>query len=94
MDFLKKLDGLIADRKKELPEGSYTTSLFQAGIDRICRKVGEESGELIIAAKNHDPEELKNESADLIYHIMVLLHEEGLSLEDAVGVLEERHRGG
>ncbi|MGE4170580.1 MAG: phosphoribosyl-ATP diphosphatase [Candidatus Margulisiibacteriota bacterium] len=90
--FLVTLDQLIAKRKAELPEDSYTTTLFKAGVDRILRKVGEESGEVIIAAKNHDKTELAGEGADLLYHLMVLLHAEGLSLADVVRVLEDRHR--
>ena len=92
MDFLKDLDAIIQQRFEERPEGSYSTSLFEGGLDRILRKVGEETGEVIIAAKNNDPEELTNESADLLYHVMLLLRQQGLSLSDVVACLEQRHR--
>ena len=92
MTFLNELDSIIEERKKTLPEGSYTTTLFQGGIDRILRKVGEEAGEVIIAAKNHDKDELSNEVSDLLFHIMVLLQDQGLSLKDVVSVLEARHK--
>ena len=92
MMFLNELDSIIEERKKTLPEGSYTTTLFQGGIDRILRKVGEEAGEVIIAAKNHDKDELSNEVSDLLFHIMVLLQDQGLSLKDVVSVLEARHK--
>ncbi len=91
LTILKELDLLIASRKSNRPEGAYTSTLFNAGLDRILRKVGEESGELIIAAKNHDPVEISNEAADLLFHIMVMLHQEGLSLESVAQVLKERH---
>lgn len=89
---LSTLDALLKSRKNQLPEGSYTTSLFKGGLDRILRKVGEEAGEVIIAAKNQDANELKNEVADLLYHVMVLLHDQGLSLQDVSDILDERHQ--
>lgn len=91
IEFLEQLDTLLKNRKALLPEGSYTTSLFEGGLDRILRKVGEESGEVIIAAKNQDRDELKNEVADLLYHVMVLLHDQGLSLSDVSEQLSKRH---
>ena len=90
--FLEKLDQIIDDRFKLPVEGSYTTDLFQKGLDRILRKVGEESGEVIIAAKNHDKEELTNEVADLLFHVMVALRASGLSLQDVDRLLEQRHQ--
>lgn len=92
MDFLSKLDELILKRKEELPEGSYSTELFKSGLDRILRKVGEEAGEVIIAAKNNDDDELKNEVSDLLYHLVILLHSQGLSLKDVADTLSARHR--
>ena len=92
MEFLKELDNLLADRKENRPEKSYTTTLFDGGLDRILRKVGEETGEVIIAAKNDDDDELKNEVSDLLFHVMVLLKEKNLSLEDVVAVLKSRHK--
>ena len=91
MTFLSTLDQLLDDRYKNPKEGSYTSTLFEQGVDRIARKVGEEAAELIIAAKNNDPEEFSNEAADLLYHVMVLCREQGLSLQDVVDVLEKRH---
>jgi phosphoribosyl-ATP pyrophosphohydrolase len=90
--FLEKLDRIIAERKQNPEEGSYTASLFKNGLDRILRKVGEESGEAIIAAKNQDKDELTNEAADLIFHLMVALHASGLSLQDVDRLLEQRHQ--
>ena len=74
-----------------MPEGSYTTYLFTEGVDKILKKVGEESAEVIIAAKNRNPEELKWESADLLYHLLVLLQEQELPLQEVLSVLKERH---
>lgn len=92
MTFLDRLDGLIQERKETMPEGSYTTALFRGGLDRILKKIGEEAGEVIIAAKNHNPTELTNESADLLFHLLVLLRVQNLSLSDVVKVLETRHK--
>jgi len=88
---LNTLEALIAQRESELPEGSYTTYLFTEGVDKILKKVGEEAGEVIIAAKNRDHGELKWEVADLLFHLMVLLREQKLPLDDVLNVLEERH---
>ncbi|WP_226528823.1 bifunctional phosphoribosyl-AMP cyclohydrolase/phosphoribosyl-ATP diphosphatase HisIE [Metabacillus niabensis] len=90
---LNTLETLIAERESELPEGSYTTYLFTEGVDKILKKVGEEAGEVIIAAKNRDHGELKWEVADLLFHLMVLLREQKLPLDDVLKVLEERHIG-
>ena len=86
------LEELISQRKAEMPEGSYTTYLFEKGVDKILKKVGEEAAEVIIAAKNNDAEELKWESADLLFHLLVLLNQQNVPLQDVLGVLEERHR--
>jgi phosphoribosyl-ATP pyrophosphohydrolase/phosphoribosyl-AMP cyclohydrolase len=83
-EVLNHLYTLIESRKRERPAGSYTTYLFEHGLDKILKKVGEESAETIIAAKNNDREELVKETADLLYHLVVLLVERGVSLE-AVG---------
>lgn len=91
MEFLEKLERLLQSRKDTQPEGSYTSVLFSSGVDRILKKIGEEAGEVIIAAKNKDRDELLNESADLLFHLMVLLVNEGHSLEDVAKVLEARH---
>jgi len=89
---LETLEKLIMDREAQRPEGAYTTYLFEKGVDKILKKVGEESAEVIIAAKNRDPEELKWESADLIYHLMVLLVEQKLPFNEVLKVLNERHK--
>ena len=77
----------------EMPEGAYTTYLFEKGVDKILKKVGEEASEVIIAAKNRDQEELKWETADLLYHLLVLLREQQLPLDDVLKVLKKRHQG-
>ena len=82
---------LIRGRKEEQKEGSYTTYLFQKGLDKILKKVGEECTEVIIAAKDHDRAETIYEIADLAYHVMVLMIQEGISLEDIHRELASRH---
>jgi phosphoribosyl-ATP pyrophosphohydrolase/phosphoribosyl-AMP cyclohydrolase len=89
--FLSELDALVARRALERPEGSYTTRLFEQGVRRIAQKVGEEGVETALAAVAQDEAALLGESADLLYHLIVLLHARGLSLADAVDVLRERH---
>ena len=91
--FLGELDALVATRARQRPEGSYTTRLFEAGVRRIAQKVGEEGVETALAGVSQNDDQLLGESADLIYHLTVLLHSRGLALADAVGVLERRHRG-
>ncbi|MDQ0220028.1 bifunctional phosphoribosyl-AMP cyclohydrolase/phosphoribosyl-ATP diphosphatase HisIE [Peribacillus cavernae] len=91
--FLLELEALIAERKKSKPEGSYTTYLFDEGVDKILKKVGEEAAEVIIAAKNRSHEELSLESADLLYHLLVLLQEQELPFEAVLSVLKQRHAG-
>lgn len=88
---LAELEALIAERYKERPEGAYTTYLFEKGIDKILKKVGEETAESIIAAKNGDNDELRYEVSDLIYHLLVLLRERNLPLDDIMLELERRH---
>lgn len=90
--FLKYLDDLIKSRKKELPENSYTTKLFKQGENRIIQKVGEEAIETVIAAKNNDREELINESADLLFHLLVMLNQKEIPFNDVISELEKRHR--
>ncbi len=82
---------LLQGRKETLPEGSYTTYLFQKGIDKILKKVGEESTEVIIAGKAGDKPETVYEIADLMYHVMVLMVEMGISVEDVTAELASRH---
>ncbi|ADI28021.1 MULTISPECIES: bifunctional phosphoribosyl-AMP cyclohydrolase/phosphoribosyl-ATP diphosphatase HisIE [unclassified Geobacillus] len=88
---LNELEQIIAKRDAERPEGSYTTYLFEKGVDKILKKVGEEAAEVIIAAKNQNHEELKWEAADLLYHLLVLLREQKLPLDAVLATLAERH---
>jgi phosphoribosyl-AMP cyclohydrolase / phosphoribosyl-ATP pyrophosphohydrolase len=92
MEFLKMLQDLIEERKKLMPEGSYTTKLFKAGINKIAQKVGEESVELIIESKDNNRALFLNEAADLLYHYMVLLTAKGERIENVVEILKERHK--
>lgn len=87
---LSELEELIAAREAERPEGSYTTYLFEKGVDKILKKVGEEAAEVIIAAKNRNREELRYEAADLIFHLMVLLREQKLPLDEVLTELQRR----
>jgi len=89
---LSDLYELIARRKQERPDGSYTTYLFDEGLDKILKKVGEESAESIIAAKNQDPQRLVSEVADLTFHLLVMLVEKGVSLEQIQAELENRSK--
>ena len=88
---LEGLYALLKDRQATMPEGSYTTYLFQKGIDKILKKVGEESTEVIIAGKANDKAETVYEIADLAYHVMVLMCEMGISVEDVHRELASRH---
>ena len=88
---LEGLYQLLESRKKELPEGSYTTYLFQKGLDKILKKVGEESTEVIIAGKAEDRAETIYEIADLAYHVLVLMVQMGISVEDIRNELASRH---
>ncbi|SIQ93233.1 phosphoribosyl-ATP pyrophosphatase /phosphoribosyl-AMP cyclohydrolase [Halanaerobium kushneri] len=89
IDFLYDL---ILSRKEEMPEGSYTTYLFEEGIDKILKKVGEESAEVIIASKNEPDDELIFETADLVYHMLVLLAERGINPAQIRKELKKRHK--
>ena len=89
--FLTELQDFINRRHEEMPEGSYTTSLFKDGINRIAQKVGEESLEAIIEATNGTNEKLIYEASDMIYHLIVLLTSKGLRIEDVAAELAKRH---
>lgn len=89
---LNELYEVISDRKVNPEEGSYTCYLFSQGIDKILKKVGEESAETIIAAKNGDNEELKMEVCDLVYHLLVMMNERGLDLNDVFAELDNRSK--
>lgn len=92
LDFLNHLEQLIAGRKRDRPEDSYTAYLFDEGVDMIAQKVGEEAVETIIEAKNDDRKAFVGETSDLLYHLMVLLAEKDIPLAQVVEQLEERHR--
>lgn len=91
--FLKYLQNFIERRRQEMPEGSYTTSLFTKGVNRMAQKVGEEAVETVIEATNGTEEGLVYEASDLIYHLIVLLTSKGLRLEDLAKELKRRHKG-
>ena len=84
---------LIQTRERERPSGSYTTYLFEEGLDKILKKLGEESAETIIAAKNEDPSRLVSEVSDLLYHLLVLLVARGISLDEIAKELGQRRKG-
>ncbi|MEM9985810.1 MAG: bifunctional phosphoribosyl-AMP cyclohydrolase/phosphoribosyl-ATP diphosphatase HisIE [Bacteroidota bacterium] len=90
--FLSTLSELIKDRHQNPKEGSYTTRLFERGINKIAQKVGEEAVETVIEAKDDNADLFLNESADLLYHLLILLEAKGHSLAEVVGVLEERNK--
>ncbi|MFO7637601.1 MAG: phosphoribosyl-ATP diphosphatase [Clostridia bacterium] len=89
-NILDELYQVISDRKKNPKEGSYTCYLFEKGTDKILKKIGEETAETIIAAKNDSKEEMVYEVADLAYHLMVLLVEKNITLDDIFKELEKR----
>ena len=90
--FFKHLQRFIEKRHQEMPEGSYTTSLFQSGVNRMAQKVGEEAIESVIEACNGTDDRLVYESADMLYHLIVLLTSKGLSIEDLSRELQKRHK--
>ncbi len=92
MDIYNGLYDVVINRKKNPEEGSYTCYLFEKGIDKILKKCGEECTEMVIAAKNKDNDELKNEIADLLYHVMVMCVENNLPWGEVEEVLEERRQ--
>lgn len=89
-DTLKGLYEVVKTRKENPQEGSYTCYLFEKGLDKILKKCGEENAEMIIAAKNNDKDELANEMCDLIYHMLVLMVQNGVDINDVMDILEER----
>ncbi|MBK7306823.1 MAG: bifunctional phosphoribosyl-AMP cyclohydrolase/phosphoribosyl-ATP diphosphatase HisIE [Chitinophagaceae bacterium] len=90
-NFLEKLENIIAERKNNPDEKSYTSSLFEKGINKIAQKVGEEAVELIIEAKDDQVDLFKGEAADLLFHYLILLQAKGFKLNDIIKVLESRH---
>ncbi len=91
LEFLKTLQDIIKSRKSEMPENSYTTKLFRAGVNKIAQKVGEEAVELVIEAKDQNDDLFLNEAADLLFHLMILLVDRGYSLDDVTRILKQRH---
>ncbi|WP_212006435.1 bifunctional phosphoribosyl-AMP cyclohydrolase/phosphoribosyl-ATP diphosphatase HisIE [Chitinophaga sp. HK235] len=91
-DFLAKLESIITDRKNNPSDKSYTSQLFARGINKVAQKVGEEAVEVVIEAKDNNDELFLNESADLLYHYLVLLQAKGFTLVDVIKVLKERHK--
>lgn len=89
---LNYLQNVIDQRRDKMPEGSYTTKLFEKGINKIAQKVGEEAVELIIEAKDHNDDLFLNEAADLIYHLQVLLSAKSFKINDVIQILEKRHK--
>ncbi len=89
--FLSMLQDFIDKRYKEMPQGSYTTSLFQSGVNRMAQKVGEEAVETVIEATNGTDGRMLYEASDLIYHLIVLLTSKGMRIEDIAAALEQRH---
>ncbi len=89
-EVMARLQRVIARRKQEMPPGSYTTYLFESGLDKILKKFGEEAVETVIAAKNHSKPEMTWEIADLLYHLLVLLEAEGLSTSEIAAELSNR----
>ncbi|MEW6468578.1 MAG: bifunctional phosphoribosyl-AMP cyclohydrolase/phosphoribosyl-ATP diphosphatase HisIE [Bacteroidota bacterium] len=91
-DFLGLLEEIIAGRKRDPADGSYTSSLFKSGINKIVQKVGEEATELVIEAKDNDMEKFRNEAADLLFHYLVLLQAKDVRLDEVVEVLRSRRK--
>ena len=91
--FLTTLEDIIVERKTSPAEGSYTSELFAAGRQRIAQKVGEEAIEVALASTSGNREATLNESADLLYHLLVLLTDQGIQLTDVTDILEKRHKG-
>ena len=92
VDIIHKLAVQVQDRRENPVEGSYTNYLFREGVDKICKKIGEESAETIIAAKNDSKEELTYEASDLLYHLTVLLNNQGVTFDDLFAELTKRHK--
>ena len=91
-NFLLQLEKIIADRKNNPSDESYTSSLFKKGINKIAQKVGEEAVELVIEAMDNNDHLFKDEAADLLFHYLILLQAKGFSLDDVIGILKERHK--
>ena len=91
---IQQLYTLVEDRRRKRPAGSYTTKLFEEGLDKIVKKLGEEAVETVIAAKNESTERIVEETADLVYHLLVTLVARGVSLEEIAEELRKRQKTG
>jgi phosphoribosyl-AMP cyclohydrolase / phosphoribosyl-ATP pyrophosphohydrolase len=91
LDFLYGLEKIIASRRNASPSESYVARLFEKGLNKIAQKVGEEAVETVISAKDEDPEAFKNEAADLLFHLLILLNEKSVTLKELSALLENRH---
>ncbi|MEM9493493.1 MAG: bifunctional phosphoribosyl-AMP cyclohydrolase/phosphoribosyl-ATP diphosphatase HisIE [Myxococcota bacterium] len=91
LGFLGHLDRVVEERQRDMPEGSYTTKLFRRGISRIAQKVGEEGVEVALAARDEGTDNVENEAADLIYHLLVLLRAKSTDLDQVIEILRQRH---
>ena len=94
LKFLRDLENLLYDRKDEMPHGSYTTTMFKKGLDKIAQKVGEEAVETVIAAKNGGQKEMVEEAADLLFHLMLLLAEKNIPFKKIIKTLRKRYNKG
>ena len=92
MDAFKDMYDVVVDRRANPQEGSYTCYLFDKGIDKILKKCGEECTEMVIAAKNNDKDELANEIHDLLYHMIVMMVDRGVTVEDIESIMVERSK--
>ena len=90
-NFLSELESIITDRKNNPSDKSYTSSLFAKGINKIAQKVGEEAVEVVIEAKDNNDQLFKEEAADLLFHYLILLQAKGFTLNDVIGILQQRH---
>lgn len=91
-NFLLELETIIADRKNNPSDTSYTSTLFKNGINKIAQKVGEEAVELVIESKDNNADLFKNEAADLLFHFLILLQAKGFQLNDVIAILKSRHQ--
>jgi len=94
LEFIKELEDLLYERKEEMPRGSYTTSMYKKGLDKIAQKVGEEAVETVIAAKNRGQKETVEEAADLVFHLMLLLAAKNIPMHKVIKLLRKRHDKG
>lgn len=94
LTFIKELEELLYNRKEQMPKGSYTTSMYRKGVDKIAQKVGEEAVETVIASKNQESKETIEESADLLFHLMLLLAAKDIPLHKVIKTLRKRHDKG